>query len=91
MKTMITLAALITFSAAAVASEGNSLLDDINVALTSSGHSSGTSYSYNEGTSILDDSASIAMIESMSAPLSVGDIDMIFREDSALGSLFHDE
>lgn len=94
MKKIIALAAIVAFSGGAVASEGNTLFDDINVAIQSSGTStggSGGSYNYSEGTSILDDSTSIAMIETMSAPVAVGDSNAIFREDSAFGSLFYDE
>ena len=91
MKKIITLAAMIAFSGGAFASEGNTLLDDIDIATSTSGYTTGGNYSYNEGTSILDDATNIAMIETMTAPSAVGSNDSFIKEDSALGSMFYSE
>lgn len=91
MKKIITLAAIVAFSGGAIASEGNTLLDDVHIATQSHGYTTGGNYNYSEGASILDDSTSIATIETMTAPVSVGDSDAIFKEESAFGSLFYAE
>lgn len=89
---IITLVAAVGFSTGSIASEGNTLLDDVNIATSTSGYVSGGTYSYHEGTSILMDAERIAMIETTSSPSAIGsNLDLIFREGSALGSIFHDE
>ena len=91
MKRIYTLAAIFVFSASAVASEGDSLFDSIDAAVAAAGPSGGVSYSYGEGISILDDASQIAGIETMSEPVSVGDIDLYYSADSAVGILFDAE
>lgn len=91
MNKMITLAAVMAFSGAAFASEGNTLMDNVNIAISASDYTTGGNYSYNEGKSILDDATNIAMIETMTAPSALGSSDSFIREDSALGSIFYSE
>lgn len=91
MKKIYTLAALFVFSASAAASEGDTLFDSIDAALAVAGPGGGVSYSYGEGMSLLDEASQIAGIETMAEPVSIGDIDLYYSADSAVGSLFDAE
>lgn len=91
MKKLITLAAIFAFSSTAFAEDGHSVLDNVNAALSATGNYSETSYQPGEGSSVLDDAVQIARIETLSAPVAMGDVDRLYNEDSAIGSLFQDE
>lgn len=91
MKKLMTIAAIFAFTGAAFAEDGHSVLDNVNAALNASGNYSSTSYQPGVGSSVLDDAVQIARIETLSAPVAIGDVDRLFNEDSAIGSLFQDE
>lgn len=87
MKKLITLSALLALSVNAFADEGNNAFDDVAAAISSSSFYDSNIYEVGEGNDIWFEANQIASIQTLPAPPAVGDIDLLYHEDSPISDL----